>query len=258
MSDIKKLGDTETISKYQNNKDLKVTEKYCPKHTTTRIWEYKGEVIQCEKCDGEEQIRKHVKEVAASRVRRYIPEIYIDMDLNAYKLYSENQKGLIKYLNNYIGTPLLDKKNLVFVGNQGTGKTLMSMIILKEVIRKGYNINFIRCKQFFEEIQCLRESDYGYMSLIRESKHTDFLVIDEIGRHKGSDYEKDILFDIINDRIEQRKKMILISNLRLTQSLNGEKVFTDFIDGSRISDKRYWDILFFNWQDYRQWNSKRS
>ena len=77
----------------------------------------------------------------------------------------------------------------------------------------------------------------------------DCLVIDEIGTNREiSPREKDLFFTIINDRYEQLKPTILISNL----SLRGEDSLEEFMD-ERTADRVFEtnSIIVFNWESFR-------
>ena len=75
---------------------------------------------------------------------------------------------------------------------------------------------------------------------------TDLLVIDEVGVQFGTDTEKMILFEILNERYENLKPTILISNL----SIESLKKFT----GDRVIDRMKENkgkVLIFNWNSAR-------
>jgi putative replication protein dnaC len=72
------------------------------------------------------------------------------------------------------------------------------------------------------------------------------LIIDEVGVQSGTEAESRALFDVFNERYQNLKPTILISNL------NAE----DFVAavGNRIADRIKEDggeFLFFNWESAR-------
>jgi len=74
----------------------------------------------------------------------------------------------------------------------------------------------------------------------------DLLIIDEVGVQSGTEAESRALFDVFNERYQNLKPTILISNL------NAE----DFVAavGNRIADRIKEDggeFLFFNWESAR-------
>ncbi len=73
----------------------------------------------------------------------------------------------------------------------------------------------------------------------------DVLILDEIGVQIGSEHEKMLLFDIINQRYEQCKSTILISNLDQSE-------LTAYL-GDRVMDRfrETGAVVAFDWTSYR-------
>ena len=74
----------------------------------------------------------------------------------------------------------------------------------------------------------------------------ELLVLDEIGVQFGSDAEKLIMFDIINERYEAMRPTILISNLALSG-------LSEFV-GDRIVDRMKENggkLMVFDWESHR-------
>ena len=55
----------------------------------------------------------------------------------------------------------------------------------------------------------------------------DLLILDEVGVQTGSEFEKNLIFDILNERYEKRRPSLLLSNLELAdvRAYLGERVF---------------------------------
>lgn len=75
----------------------------------------------------------------------------------------------------------------------------------------------------------------------------NLLVIDEIGVQFGSEAEKIILFEIINERYEAMKPTILISNL--SQQELGAYVGERIVDRMREGGGA---MIAFDWESYRR------
>lgn len=56
----------------------------------------------------------------------------------------------------------------------------------------------------------------------------DLLILDEVGVQFGSDTEKLILFDVLNERYEKRRPTLMLSNLGLddVRAFLGERAFS--------------------------------
>jgi DNA replication protein DnaC len=110
------------------------------------------------------------------------------------------------------------KKGLFLWGNPGTGKTLLSSIILTELItRHAVEGRFIKISRtFFNRIKStFNESSptYGEAdSIEKEYAETDLLVIDDFGVQRDSDWELETLYNLVDARYEGLKFTIFTSN----------------------------------------------
>lgn len=140
-------------------------------------------------------------------------------------------------------------RNLAMLGNAGTGKTHLACAIGNHVIRNcGGQARF----SSVAEINRLVREAKSFNSTVSESEVIealaayDLLIIDEVGVQSGTEAESRALFDVFNERYQNLKPTILISNL------NAE----DFVAavGNRIADRIKEDggeFLFFNWESAR-------
>jgi DNA replication protein DnaC len=74
----------------------------------------------------------------------------------------------------------------------------------------------------------------------------DLLILDEVGVQFGSETEKLILFDVLNERYEKRLPTLLLSNL----DLGGVRTYL----GERVFDRLREDggeVVIFDWQSHR-------
>ena len=73
-----------------------------------------------------------------------------------------------------------EKKNLIFYGNVGTGKTHLATAIGVEACRKGYNVKFFRTAALVNRLVEARKG--GELSgLLKQLTKADLLICDEWG-----------------------------------------------------------------------------
>ncbi|MCL2154663.1 MAG: ATP-binding protein [Leptospirales bacterium] len=145
------------------------------------------------------------------------------------------------------------KKGLYLWGNPGTGKTLLSVIILTELIKhhaiKGRFIKITR--DFFSMLKStFAESSerYGESSLIeKEFAEVDILVIDDFGVQRDSPWEQETLYNLIDGRYEGGKFTIITSNNNPEQALKE-------LSGGRILSRlrEMCKVLELSGKDYRE------
>ena len=110
------------------------------------------------------------------------------------------------------------KKGLFLWGNPGTGKTLLSSIILTELVtRHAIDSKFAKIsRSFFSRLKAsFNESSptYGEANLIeREFANVDVLVIDDFGVQRDSEWELETLYNLVDARYEALKFTIFTSN----------------------------------------------
>ena len=82
----------------------------------------------------------------------------------------------------------MEGKSICFAGNQGTGKTMSSICILKSAIKKGFSAHYTTASDMLSDLSD-RETNHVRHIL----RHTDFLVIDELdSRFFTSDSVKEL------------------------------------------------------------------
>lgn len=122
--------------------------------------------------------------------------------------------------------------SLVFCGTTGTGKTHLSAAMSFYLIQ-NYQTRVLYTKAFdvLREIKETynRKSERTFEQVQKKHAQVDLLIIDEVGVQFGTDTEKQILFEIINERYENLRPTILVTNLALTS-------LKDFA-GDRVIDR---------------------
>ena len=145
------------------------------------------------------------------------------------------------------------KKGLFLWGNPGTGKTLLSAIILTELIRY-YAVpgKFIKISRNFFNLLRSTFSEtsqlYGQSGVIeKEFADVDVLVIDDFGVQRDSSWEQETLYNLIDARYEGEKFTIITSNN------NPEKALRELSEGRILSRLREMcRILELSGEDYRE------
>lgn len=90
-----------------------------------------------------------------------------------------------------------EKRNIVFVGNPGTGKTHLSIAIGINAIRKGFKVLFTSVAEMLHTLNSAR-ADNSYYQKINSYLQVNLLVLDELGFKKLPGYSADDFFEIIS------------------------------------------------------------
>lgn len=147
-----------------------------------------------------------------------------------------------------------DKRNIVFIGNPGTGKTHLSIAIAMMALKKGYKVLFTTTAQLLHELHGAK-ADNSFNKRLNYYLAADLLVIDELGFKKIPNYSADDFFEIISRRYEH-SSIIITTNKTFEQW--GE-IFADNILASAVLDRivHYSEIFKINGQSYRQKDMKK-
>lgn len=138
--------------------------------------------------------------------------------------------------------------SLVLTGSPGTGKTHLACAIGNVVMTEHMSaVLFGTVSAMLRAIKQTyrKDSDRTEQEVIDGLTDTGLLILDEVGVQVGSEHEKLLMFEVLNERYQNMRPTILISNLAI-----GE--LEEFL-GHRVMD-RYREcgsVLAFDWQSHR-------
>jgi len=104
---------------------------------------------------------------------------------------------------------LPEARNLVLVGTNGLGKTMIAQNICHGAVLAGHSVLFRPAPALLEELH--RQTPEGRHRKLRTYANVDLLCIDEVGYLSFDDRSADLLYEVINRRYE-RKSVIVTTN----------------------------------------------
>jgi DNA replication protein DnaC len=104
---------------------------------------------------------------------------------------------------------LHEGRNLVMVGRNGLGKTMMAQNICHAAVLAGSSVLFRSAPALLEDLH--RQSPEGRRRKLRGYANAGLLCIDEVGYLSFDDKAADLLYEVINRRYE-RKSVIVTTN----------------------------------------------
>lgn len=137
----------------------------------------------------------------------------------------ENMKCILQdmyfYASNFGCENDEEKNNLIFIGKPGLGKTFMCSCIAKEVLNRGYTVIYQTSFNLMEVIERYKFKTSSFSSVDEENYNNlftcDLLIIDDLGTEMPNTFTTSELFNIINSRLNSGKKIIISTNLNLSQ-----------------------------------------
>ncbi len=106
-------------------------------------------------------------------------------------------------------------ENIFISGRPGTGKTFLCSAIAKRIIDKGFSVIYMTSYNLIKEYKDIQFDKLD--KKVSDYIDCDLLIIDDLGSENKSDYSRSVLFQIINDRINQKKSTVISSNLSIAE-----------------------------------------
>ena len=222
-----------------------------------RIWS------KCQNCVNERREAENKREEEKSKaaeVERWqrrvgtacIPERFRDRTLDSFIATTEQQRKALNFAQQYadrFGDVMGEGCSALFIGKPGTGKTHLAIGIALAVMQTcSASALFTTTMRAIRRVKDTwkRGSEESETQAIAALVFPDLLILDEVGVQFGSDTEKLILFDVLNERYEKRRPTLLLSNLTVAE-VQGHL-------GERIFDRLREDgggVVVFDWSSHR-------
>lgn len=142
----------------------------------------------------------------------------------------QNMEDILQKVYRYIENfDKSDDYNFLFYGKSGLGKTFLSYCIAKELLDRGYVVLYLTSTDLFDILRTYKINDDDYsderIQLIFDS---DLLILDDLGTEPFTGFTMQELFNVINKRQLQGKKMIVSTNLTLDEivSFYPERIYS--------------------------------
>ena len=145
------------------------------------------------------------------------------------------------------------RKNIIMIGNPGTGKTHLGISLGLKACTNGYTVRFCTAASLATEL--VEASEYKrLMKFEKQLAKVDLLIIDELSYLSFNRHQSDLLFKVISDRSE-KGSIIITTNLEFskwTELFDNPTMVAALVD--RITFRSY--VLNMNGDSYRKDSSQ--
>jgi DNA replication protein DnaC len=197
------------------------------------------------------EIRMDIKSV--DKIRLFGTR-FINATFNSYILTNDKQRKAFMYAQKIAEKLKEMPKNAgiiaAFVGMSGTGKDHLAASIFDYVYSPGLKVIHTSVMKMSRVI---RGAD-KQQQIIDEYTDVDLLIINEVGVQKVSDFERQFLYEVINDLYRNMKSCLLISN----EEEDDFRACLDFAEKSRVWDRLGGRVIVFDWESYRPLENRKA
>ncbi|HVS29453.1 MAG TPA: ATP-binding protein [Solirubrobacteraceae bacterium] len=131
---------------------------------------------------------------------------------------TEIDPGVVREVRRYVQEiegQLDEGRGLWFMGDVGTGKTTLAMLVSKAALDAGRSVAIYSLPRLLAEIRKTYDdgSDRTYLQLLDRLRTVDLLHVDDVGAERTTDWVLEQLYAIINSRYEDRRAIVVTTNL---------------------------------------------
>ena len=114
-------------------------------------------------------------------------------------------------------TSALDEgRGLWLMGDVGTGKTTLAMLVSKAAAEAGQSVAIYSLPRLLARIRRTYDAESGedsYLEFFQRLTSVDLLHIDDLGAEKRTDWVLEQLYAIVDERYESQRSMVVTTNL---------------------------------------------
>jgi len=162
-----------------------------------------------------------------------IPHIYWDLELKQYHGDRKAEKIVLTYLE-MMEDAFKEGQGILFLGEHGTGKTMLSCIIGKEALRRGYTVKYMGIPSILNEIMVGFGDNEVKERLATVVSRVELFIIDDLGKeYKGVGGKLDSMVNLELDRmlrarVNRGRVTIASTNYKVEQLKKsyGESIFS--------------------------------
>ena len=120
---------------------------------------------------------------------------------------------------------------LWLMGDVGTGKTTLAMIVSKAALDAGRSVAIYSLPRLLNLIRGAIETEAGMVGFLERLAAVDLLHIDDLGVENTTEWVLEQLYSIVNTRYEDERAMIVTTNLRYEELIEqlGERTVSRLV-----------------------------
>ena len=142
-----------------------------------------------------------------------------NFDTLSYRYFSgehlEKYKKTVSICKGFVDTFDETNRNLLFIGNVGTGKSFLSNCIAKALIDSGHSVIYFSAIDLFDTLSknVFDKTKDNLYSFTNDLYNCDLVIVDDLGTELTNSFVSSYLFAFLNGRSMQGKSTLISTNL---------------------------------------------
>jgi DNA replication protein DnaC len=162
-----------------------------------------------------------IAKLRAARLEARIPSIYREVSFEQLEgdplhAYVEQTRVVRRYVRN-LAENLERGRGLWLIGDVGTGKTALAMVVSKAAIDEGRMVAIYSLPRLLTVMRDLikEQTEYpgGLVGFLDTLCAVDLLHLDDVGAENATDWAIEQLYSIVNTRYEEQRSVVFTTNL---------------------------------------------
>lgn len=158
---------------------------------------------------------QRVARAKARNLSAVIPRLYRDVAFERPPV-TDIDPQIVQTVRRYVNRieDQLDAgRGLWFMGDVGTGKTTLAMLVSKAAIAAGRSVAIYSLPRLLNEIRDTHRAERSHVDLLDRLTAVDLLHIDDVGAQRTTDWVLEELYSIVNGRYEDRRAIVITTNI---------------------------------------------
>jgi DNA replication protein DnaC len=124
--------------------------------------------------------------------------------------------GAVRAFVDKLDEHLESGRGLWLMGDVGTGKTSLAMLVSKAALESGRSVAIYSLPRLLARIRRTYDADAGeqsYLEFFERLTAVDLLHVDDLGAEKRSDWVLEQLYALVDERYESQRSVLVTTNL---------------------------------------------
>ena len=156
-----------------------------------------------------------ISRAKSRRLEARLPQKYRDVAFERFPV-TEMPDDVVRQVQRYareIDKNLDEGRGIWFVGDVGTGKTTLAMLVSKAALAAGRSVAIYSLPRLLNLVREAMVSPEGKMDLLDRLSSVDLLHLDDVGAESTTEWVLEQLYSIVNTRYEEERSLVITTNL---------------------------------------------